>query len=66
MMAVSERRCLLVDHHKFTMSALNRLADLREFDRVIVDDGLNDETRSALLDSRVKLEIVPLNRESKK
>ena len=66
MMAVAEQRILLVDQHKFSMSALNRLADLREFDRVIVDDGLSEDLKSSLLEQQVKLEIVQLNRESKK
>ncbi|MEZ5592270.1 MAG: DeoR/GlpR family DNA-binding transcription regulator [Gammaproteobacteria bacterium] len=66
MMAVAEQRVLLVDQHKFSMSALNRLADLREFDRVIVDDGLSEDLKASLLEQQVKLEIVQLNRESKK
>ena len=66
MMAVAEQRILLVDQHKFSMSALNRLADLREFDRVIVDDGLSEDLKASLLEQQVKLEIVQLNRESKK
>ncbi|MCB1814924.1 MAG: DeoR/GlpR transcriptional regulator [Candidatus Competibacteraceae bacterium] len=66
MMAVAEQRILLLDQHKFSMSALNRLADLREFDRVIVDDGLSEDLKTSLLEQQVKLEIVQLNRESKK
>lgn len=57
MMRAAERRILLVDHAKFSATALHRLADLSEFDLVITDFGLQASQLSALRESGIPVEI---------
>lgn len=57
MMEIVERRILLVDSHKFDVSALNRLAPLSDFDLVITDDGLSQGVRARLEDAGIALQI---------
>jgi DeoR/GlpR family transcriptional regulator of sugar metabolism len=59
MMAVAQKRVLLVDHFKFERPALHMLANLADFDVVLATDGLGPERRDALVNSGVALHIVP-------
>ncbi|MER3438284.1 MAG: DeoR family transcriptional regulator [Chloroflexota bacterium] len=60
MLNVATRKILLVDHHKLGKVALHRLASLREFDLVIVDDGAREEDIRALKEARVAVAIAPM------
>lgn len=62
MMAVAERRILLVDHRKFDSTALNRACDLGEFDRIITTEGIDARVRESLADAGLAVEIVPVGR----
>lgn len=57
-MATAERRILLVHSAKFGRSALHRLADLTEFDLVLIDSGLASEYRQALDDVSVSYRLI--------
>ncbi|WP_435106499.1 DeoR/GlpR family DNA-binding transcription regulator [Arhodomonas sp. AD133] len=58
MMEAADRRILLVDHTKFGKSALNRFADLTEFDEVLTDRQLDGGVRDELRDAEVPLQLV--------
>jgi len=58
MMEAADRRVMLVDHTKFGKSALNRFADLTEFDAVMTDRGVGTDVRNALLEAEVPLQVV--------
>ncbi len=60
MMAVAQKRILLIDHYKFDRTALHMLANLADFDMVLATDGLAAERRDALLKAGVNLRIVPV------
>jgi DeoR/GlpR family transcriptional regulator of sugar metabolism len=60
MMAVAQKRILLVDHTKFDRTALHLLAGLTDFDMVLATDGLAADRRDALLRAGVNLRIVPV------
>ena len=60
MMASAKRRILLVDHTKFGKVALHKLAPLRDFDLVVVDSGIDDDTLVELRECSVPFEVVPL------
>lgn len=60
LMRSADRRVLMADSTKFGSNALNRLADLSEFDVVITDDGLDRATRDCLLDHGVTLQVARL------
>jgi DeoR/GlpR family transcriptional regulator of sugar metabolism len=62
LMAAVERKILLMDSSKFGRTAINRLAQLSEFDLVITDDGLDEIEHAALLDAKIPLQIVPVER----
>jgi DeoR/GlpR family transcriptional regulator of sugar metabolism len=62
MMAVAQKRVLLVDHYKFERAALHMLANLAEFDVVLATDGLDAERRDALVNSGVALQIAPTHK----
>lgn len=55
MMASSAKRYLMVDHKKFSRTALHLLADLHSFDGVITTDALPEETTKALQGADIKL-----------
>ncbi|MDF3920513.1 DeoR/GlpR family DNA-binding transcription regulator [Salinicola salarius] len=59
-MAAAERRILLVHSAKFGSSALHRLADLSEFDLILIDSGLADEHRQALDDAGICYRLIKL------
>lgn len=58
MMEMADESVLLVDHNKFAKTALIRFADLSDFDRVLVTDGIDRRTREVLRRDKVRLEIV--------
>jgi DeoR/GlpR family transcriptional regulator of sugar metabolism len=60
MIAAAARRVLLVDHSKFGRVALHRLAQLRDFDLVVVDDGIDEPGLRQLRQAQVPFEIVPI------
>jgi DeoR/GlpR family transcriptional regulator of sugar metabolism len=60
MMAAAKRKILLVDHHKLGKTALHLLAPLSDFDLMIVDAGVDDETLDGLRDCGVPIEVAPL------
>ena len=60
MMAVAQKRILLIDHFKFDRTALHLLAALSDFDIVLATDGLDADRREALLRSGINLRIVPV------
>ncbi|WFF40614.1 DeoR/GlpR transcriptional regulator [Salinicola endophyticus] len=57
-MAAAERRILLVHSAKFGHSALHRLADLSEFDLVLVDSGLAPPQREALDEAGIRYRLI--------
>lgn len=64
MMAVAQKRILLVDHYKFDRPALHMLANLSDFDVVLTTDGLEAERRDAIVNGGVDLRIVPTARKA--
>jgi len=62
MMAAAEQRVLLVDHRKFETTALNRVAEMSEFDRIMTTEGIRPESETALREAGIALEVVPLAR----
>ncbi|MBD5657187.1 MAG: DeoR/GlpR transcriptional regulator [Candidatus Eremiobacteraeota bacterium] len=57
MYASASRRILLVDHTKFGHAALHRFADLKAFDCVIVDAGLDVATVARLRSQGIDLRL---------
>ena len=58
MAAAAARRVLLIDSSKFGKVALHMFADLTEFDVVLADDALPEETARVLAAAGVTLKIV--------
>lgn len=59
MMKASVHRYLLADRSKFSRTALYRVADLDEFDRVLVDAPLPDDRIKALGPARDRVLVIP-------
>jgi DeoR/GlpR family transcriptional regulator of sugar metabolism len=57
MMASSRQSCLLINSRRIGHTALHVLADLGEFDTVISDSALPDETTAALKDDKTVVKI---------
>ncbi|WP_303854086.1 hypothetical protein [Salinicola salarius] len=57
-MAAAERRILLIHSAKFGSSALHRLADLSEFDLVLIDAGLAAGHRQVLDDAGIRYRLI--------
>lgn len=57
MMNMADRSILLADSTKFQKGGLHRLADLNEFDRVLTDTQVSVQTRKAMSDAGVALEV---------
>ena len=66
MMQSASRRVLLVDHSKLGRMALNRVADLREFDALITDSGSDGEQRQDLLNYEVSFTTAQYRQPSQK
>jgi DeoR/GlpR family transcriptional regulator of sugar metabolism len=62
LMRSSARKILLADHSKFGLRALYGLAPVKDFDLVIVDDGIDPVELTRLQASGVKVEIAPTGR----
>jgi DeoR/GlpR family transcriptional regulator of sugar metabolism len=60
LMAVVARKVLMVDHSKFARRGMHHLADLTDFDLVMVDDGIPAETLDQLTASRANVMVVPV------
>jgi DeoR/GlpR family transcriptional regulator of sugar metabolism len=58
MIEVAHKKILLVDHSKFTYSALNHVADLVDFDVVLVPETTDSAIVERLRKARVKLQLV--------
>lgn len=59
MKSVAERSVLAFDGSKVGRSALNLFAPLRDFDSVLVSQGLEPDIQQALQEDGVRLELVP-------
>lgn len=62
MMRAASKRYLLADSSKFGRTALFKVADLEQFDKIIVDQPLPDEEADALPGLREKICVVPSNK----
>ncbi len=60
MMKSAARKILMVDQNKFGKVALHRLADLKEFDLVLVDSNLKKNFREELADAHIPFQIAPV------
>ena len=60
MMAVAQKRVLLLDHHKFDRTALHTLGDLSEFEAVLVTSGLASEKMQALREAGIPVQLVEI------
>ncbi|MFT4039890.1 MAG: DeoR/GlpR family DNA-binding transcription regulator [Thermomicrobiales bacterium] len=59
MLRVADRRVLLIDHAKLGKTALHRLADLADFDLIVVDDGVDAAGLRILEASRTEFVVAP-------
>lgn len=60
MIASADKRILLVDHTKIGKIALHRLAPLSEFDKVLIDTGIDPGQLNKLRQSQIPVELVPV------
>jgi DeoR/GlpR family transcriptional regulator of sugar metabolism len=60
MIAAAAKRVLLVDHSKLGRVALHRLAALRDFDLVVVDDGADAAALRQLREAQVPFDVAPV------
>lgn len=60
MMESARRRVLLADSTKFGKVALHKLADLTDFDLVVVDSGIDEDRLEELRGCSVPFEVAPL------
>lgn len=60
MIGAAAKRVLLVDHSKLGRVALHRLASLRDFDVIAVDEGADDVALRQLREAHINFEIVPI------
>lgn len=58
MMKVAEEIVVVCDSSKLGHSALAHLCDLKAVDRIVIDDGINDEWRDIIESAEIKLNIV--------
>ncbi|MFW6413905.1 MAG: DeoR/GlpR family DNA-binding transcription regulator [Verrucomicrobiota bacterium] len=56
-LTLADRRILLADHNKFNVKALRHIADWQEIDKLITDDGVNEELLQKLRDKNVNIKI---------
>jgi DeoR/GlpR family transcriptional regulator of sugar metabolism len=57
MMANTSQHFILLDHTKFGKAALYQLAELSEFERVIVDSGLDENQLANLRENKIRFEV---------
>jgi DeoR/GlpR family transcriptional regulator of sugar metabolism len=60
MMKSAARKILMVDQNKFGKVALHKLADLQEFDLVLVDSNLKKSYLDELREGRVPFQVAPI------
>lgn len=60
LMEIVDRRILMIDSQKFDVTALNRLANLSDFDVVITDSGVSENQKNRMLDAGINLHVAPL------
>jgi len=60
MIESAQRSILLVDHTKFGKVALHKLAPLTDFDRVVVDSGIDEIHLDEMRERSIPFEIAPL------
>jgi DeoR/GlpR family transcriptional regulator of sugar metabolism len=60
MLRQAEHSLLLIDHSKFSRRALHRQAGLEEFDAVIVDSDIDEDTLGALRSSAEHVIVAPV------
>lgn len=60
MIGAAAKRVMLVDHSKLGRVALHRLAPLRDFDVVAVDDGADDAALRQLREAHIAFDVVPM------
>jgi len=63
MMACANHKILLVDSSKFGRIALHALADLTQFDAVLITDRVTEHARAYLQQAGVRLEVVKMGRQ---
>ncbi|NVN44519.1 DeoR/GlpR transcriptional regulator [Asaia siamensis] len=61
LMEIVDRRILMIDSQKFDVTALNRLANLSDFDVVITDSGVSESQKNRMLDAGINLHVAPLD-----
>lgn len=59
MLRIAAKRVLLIDHAKLGTTALHRLADLSEFDLIVVDDGVDAAGLRILEEARTEFAVAP-------
>ena len=57
MLKIAKKSILLIDSSKFTYSALNHVADLGDFDHVIVSSDTDEKSLEALQAAGIKFEL---------
>tara|TARA_B100000780_G_scaffold81482_1_gene55619 strand:+ start:10911 stop:11315 length:405 start_codon:yes stop_codon:yes gene_type:complete len=57
MLEVAKRSIVLIDSSKFEYTAFNKVADLRDFDHVIVSKDIDERRINELIQANVKLEL---------
>ena len=57
MLEVAKKSIVLIDSSKFEYTALNKVADLRDFDHVIVSKDIDERRINELIQANVKLEL---------
>jgi DeoR/GlpR family transcriptional regulator of sugar metabolism len=60
MMSSATKRILLIDHTKVGKVALHRLAELSDFDLVVVDSGVDPKYVEEMRNAHIPLELAPL------
>ncbi len=61
MMQAASRRVLLVDHSKLDSTALQRYANLSEFDLLITDDQASEQQIESLVEQSLPVRIAPID-----
>jgi DeoR/GlpR family transcriptional regulator of sugar metabolism len=57
MLSIAKKSVLLVDSSKFTYSALNHIADLSDFDHVIISKDTKPETLASLRSAGIAFDL---------
>jgi len=60
MMANTSQHYMLLDHTKFGKAALYQFAELSEFERVIIDSGVNENQLARMQENNIQVEIATI------